>query len=88
MGNGGPRIKKIILPYRFSSIFGGFQPKMENFAQISVMKQNSDYNLWKMKILFCYFLNYISHCVYLLYIAIKQAVFVVCTIKWQQYFII
>ena len=35
-----------------------------------------------------YFLNYISHCVCLLYKAIKQTVFVVCTVKWQKYCII
>ena len=40
------------------------------------------------EILFCDFLNYIAHCVYLLYKAIKQTVFVVCTVKWQNYFII
>ena len=34
-----------------------------------------------MKILFCDFLNYISHCVFLISKAIKQTVFVVCTVK-------
>ena len=49
---------------------------MENFAQISVMKLNLDYRLWRCKYVFCYLLNYISHYVYLLYKAFKQTVFV------------
>ena len=40
------------------------------------------------KNLLCDFLNYISHCVYLLYKAIKQTVFVVCTVELPKYFII
>ena len=58
-----------------------FHLKMENFAQISVMKQNLYYNPWEMKILFCDFLNYISHCVFLISKAIKQTVFVVSAVK-------
>ena len=54
---------------------------MENFAQISVIKQNLYYNPWEMKIIFCDFLNYISHCVFLISKAIKQTVFTVCTVK-------
>ena len=57
---------------------------MENFAQISVKKQNLYYNPWEKKILFCDFLNY----VFLISKVIKQTVFIVCTVKWQEYFII
>ena len=60
---------------------------MENFAEISVMEQNLYYNPWEMNILFCDIVNYIFHCVYLLYKAIKSTVCVVCTVKWQKYFI-
>ena len=59
-----------------------FHLKMENFAQISVMKQNLDYNPCEMENLFGDFLNYIFYCVFLICKAIKQTVFVVCTVKW------
>ena len=51
---------------------------MENFANISVKKPNLDHDF---KNIFCDFLNYISHCVYLLSKASKQTVVVVCTVK-------
>ena len=58
---------------------------MENFAEISVMKQNSYYNPWEMKILLLGF-SYITPCVYILSKSIQQTVFVVCTVKWQIMF--
>ena len=60
---------------------------MENFAQISVMKQNIYYNPWEMKTLFCDFLNYISHCVFLISKATKQTVFVVCCVTISNCFV-
>ena len=59
---------EFIFPYKVTSIFGGLKRistlKMKDFAQISVMKQNLDYNPREMKNIFCDFLNYTSHCVY------------------------
>ena len=92
MGNGGPRVFLINFTIQGNLYIWGIQSyyhlKMENLAQISVMKQNLYYNPWEMKFLFCDFLNYISHCVFLISKAIKQTVFVVCTVKWQKYYII
>ena len=85
VGNGGPRFFKFIFAIQSNLYIWGikayFHLKMENFAQISVMKQNLNFNPWEMKTLFCDFLNYISHYVYLLYEAFKQIVFVVWIVK-------
>ena len=89
MGNGGPRVFLINFTIQGNLYIWGIQSyfhlKMENFAEISVVKQNLYYNPWEMKILLCDFLNYIFNCVYLLYKAIKQTVCVLCTVKWQKY---
>ena len=89
-GEWGPIFLKFIFTIQSNLYIWGIQSyfhlKIENFSEISVMKQNLYYNPWEMKFLFCDFLNYISHCVYLLYKAIQQTVFVVCTVKWQQMF--
>ena len=56
-GEWGPRVCLINFPIQSNLYIWGnpiiFPPKMENFAQISIMKQNLYYNPWEMKILFC-----------------------------------
>ena len=83
-GKWGPRVFLINFTIQGNLYIWGIQTyfhlKMENFAQISVMQQNLDYNPWEMKVLFRDFLNYISHFVFLISKAIKQTVFVVCTV--------
>ena len=69
-GEWGPRVFLINFTIQGNLYIWGIQTYfhliMENFAQISVMKQNLFYNPWEMKNLFCDFLNYISHCVFLI----------------------
>ena len=87
MGGGGGGARDFLINFTIQSnlyiwgIQSYFHLKMENFAQIFVMKQNLYHNLWKMKILFCDFLNYISHCVFLISKEIKQTVFVLYPAK-------
>ena len=57
----------------------------EEFAQVSVSKQNLDYNPKVMRKLLYFLLNYTSRYVNLRYKAIKYTVFVVCRVKWKKY---